>query len=466
MKRFLRPRYLIAAAAVVVLVLAVSQCGGDEAQAAEPYESATASVGDLRSTVSATGTLDAVGTVTVGTQVSGIVERVLVDFNDTVERGQLLAVLDTELLDAAVRDARANVERAQAGVRQSESAVAQAQASVGQAQAQLAQSRAQQAEAAAALRRSAPLADQGYLSAREFVPIETAVATAESGVQASQGGVAAAQAGVASAQAGVRQARSGVTSAQEALRQALKNRQFAEIRAPIAGVVVQRSVDEGQTVAASFSTPELFVIAEDLGEMEILAQVDESDVGLVEEGQPVEFTVSAHPDRTFRGVAQEVRLQPETVQNVVLYTVVVSADNESGLLLPGMTATVDFVVGGVENALLIPASALRFDPPEAIRAAARTAQRDSTGADSSGTATSPTRAASASPEFASDLAEIWTPTGAMVDGLPGLRPILVRVLATNGTQTAIEAARPADRGRVTRGLTVVTRMDVGENPFN
>ena len=457
MKRFLRPRYLLIAGAVVLVVLALSQCGGDDAQAAEPYETATARVGNLRSTVSATGTLDAVGTVTVGTQVSGELKRVFVDFNDRVEQGQILALVDPELLDAAVRDARAGVERAQAGVRQAESAVAQAQAGVAQAQAQLAQSRAQQAEAAAALQRSAPLADQGYLSAREFVPIQTAVATAESGVRASQGGVQAAQASVASAQAGVRSARGGVASAQEALRQALKNRQNAEIRAPIAGVVIQRSVDEGQTVAASFSTPELFVIAEDLQDMEILAQVDESDVGLVQEGQPVEFTVSSHPDRTFRGVTKEVRLKPETVQNVVLYTVVIEADNESGLLLPGMTATVDFIVGGVENALLVPSAALRFDPPEAIRAAARAAQRDSTAADS-------TQAGRA--EFDSDLAEIWTPTGATADGAPAMRPVLVRVLATDGTQTAIKAADPADRDLVTRGLKVVTRVNETENPFD
>ena len=460
MKRFLRPKPLLIAVGVLVLVLLVVRgCGAGDAEAAEPFETATARVGDLRSTVSATGTLDAVGTVTVGTQVSGELTRVFVDFNDTVEKGQLLALVDPELLDAAVRDARAGVERAQAGVRQAESAVAQAQAGVGQAQAQLAQSRAQQAEAAAALRRSQPLADQGYLSAREFVPIETAVATAESGVEASQGGVNAAQANVASAQAGVRQARGGVASAQEALSQALKNRQNAEIRAPIAGVVIQRSVDAGQTVAASFSTPELFVIAEDLEDMEILAQVDESDVGLVEAGQPVEFTVEAYPDRTFRGVTKEVRLKPETVQNVVLYTVVVEADNESGLLLPGMTATVDFVVGGVEDALLVPAAALRFDPPEDVRAAARAAQRDSTGAEAQADETD-------GPAFASDLAEVWTPVDAPTGDGPTMRPILVRVLASDGTQTAIEAAEPADRDVVKAGLVVVTRVNESDNPFS
>ena len=455
MKRFFKPKpLLIGAAVLVVVVLLVRGCAGGEAQAAEPFETATARVGSLRSTVSATGTLDAVGTVTVGTQVSGELSRVFVDFNDTVEQGELLALVDPELLDAAVRDARAGVDRAEAGVGQAQSAVASAQAQLGQAESVLAQNRAQRAEAQAALDRSRPLADQGYLSAREFVPVQTAVATADAGVQSAQGGVAAARAAVASAQAGVRQARGAVASAREALRQALTNRQNAEIRAPIAGVVIQRSVDAGQTVAASFSTPELFVIAEDLSEMEILAQVDESDVGLVQEGQPVEFTVEAYPDRTFRGVTQEVRLRPETVQNVVLYTVVVDADNESGLLLPGMTATVEFVVGGVENAVLIPSAALRFDPPEAVRAAARQAQRDSSAAAGGG------------PEFASDLAEVWTPTGAAPGAEATMRPVLVRVLANDGADAAVEAADPADRDVVRRGFVVVTRVPETDNPFD
>ena len=457
MKRHLRPRNVLIALAVVVgLVLAGRGCGAGDAEAAPPYESARVRVGSHLLDRVFEALDDPVLVVSVGTQVSGTIERVLVDFNDTVTRGQLLAVLDAELLDAAVRDARAGVARAQAGVRQAESGVAQAQAQVAQAEAQLGQSRAQLAEAQAALARNRPLADQGYLSAREFVPIQTAVATAEGGVRAAQGTVAAARGGVASARAGVASARAGVASAQEGLQQAVKSRQNAEIRAPIAGVVIQRSIEAGQTVAASFSTPNLFVIAENLDEMEILAQVDESDIGLIQEGQSVEFTVSAHPGRTFRGVTREVRLQPETVQNVVLYTVVVAADNEGGLLLPGMTATVEFLVGGVENALLVPAAALRFEPPEALREAARAAQRDSAAVDSTAV-----RADGAAPAaFDADLAEIWVPTGDAAG--PLLRPVVVRVLATDGTQTAIAPRDASDRDLVRQGLEVVTRYNEPE----
>ena len=455
MKRFLRPRNLIVAAVVLVVAVLVARgCASTGDADKPPYETAEATLGNLRSTVSATGTLGAVGTVDVGTQVSGTVDRVLVDFNDTVQKGQLLAVIDTELLDAAVRDAQSGVARATAGVRQSESGVASAQAGVAQAEAQLAQSRAQQTEAQAALARNQPLVAQGYLSAREFVPLQTAAASAAGGVRAAQSAVESARSTVASAQAAVAQARAGVVSAQEGFRQARKNRQNAEIRAPIAGVVIQRSIDAGQTVAASFSTPNLFVIAENLDEMEILAQVDESDVGRIEPGQQVEFTVSAYPDRTFKGVARERRLKPETVQNVVLYTVVVAAQNDDGLLLPGMTATVDFVVGGVENALLIPASALRFEPPEDVRTAARAAQRDSTAADSTAAPSG------ATPRFSGDLAEVWTPVGG--PDKTALRPVLVRVLATDGTQTAIAPRDASQAGVVTRGFTVVTRTNETE----
>ena len=441
MKRFFRPRNLIIAAIVLVVVLLLARgCGGDAAAVA-PYETEAIRRGDLESVVSATGTLGAVGTVEVGTQVSGIVERVFVDFNDRVERGQIMAVLDTEALDAQIRDAAAGVERAAAAQRQAEAGVTQARAQVAQAE-------AQRAEAQAALARSRPLFDAGYLSAREFVPLQTAVATAESAVRSAQGGVASAQAGVSSA-------RAGVSSAQAALSQARKNRQNAEIRAPIAGLVIQRSIDAGQTVAASFSTPTLFVIAEDLAEMEILAQVDESDVGMIRPGQPATFTVAAYPERTFRGTVEEVRLQPETVQNVVTYTVVVAATNEDDLLLPGMTATVDFVVDRIEDALLVPAAALRFDPPDEVRAALREERRARR--DSAAAAPSPASAAPAAPVAPgaplADVGEVW-----YLDDAGELRPAAVRELATDGATTAI-APLPASVDVVLEGLEVVTRAN-------
>lgn len=267
--------------------------------------------GDLENLISSTGTLSAVSTVDVGSQVSGTLLKVNADFNDKVVKGQVLAELDTLTLEAAVTDANANLMKAKA---------------------QLAQSRAE-------LERNRALFEKGYLSESEFLTYQTAL-------QVDQASVASAEAG---------------------LKKAQTNLGYAVITSPIDGIVIHRAVDPGQTIAASFQTPELFVIAEDLAKMQIEVAVDESDIGQVREGMAVRFEVQAYSDVTFDGVVRQVRLQPETVSNVVNYTVIVDADNTDGRLLPGMTATVDFIVDHVENALLIPNAALEFRPDQALQ---------------------------------------------------------------------------------------------------
>ena len=264
------------------------------------FETVEVRRGDLVATVSATGALSAVGTVEVGTQLSGMLAQVFADFNDRVSAGDMLAVLDTEALDAVVMDSEASVNRSRATLRQTE-------AELSRAQSLLTQARAQHAEAQAIFERNQLLFDEGAISVQEYTTRQTAAKTTIAGVQSSEAQVAAAEAGIASAQA-------AVSSAEARLAQVQKNRRNAEIRAPISGVVIERTVESGQTVAASFATPKLFIIAEDLAEMEILAHVDESDIGLVESGQSVEFTVAAYPGRTFAGVVRERRLQPQTIQ--------------------------------------------------------------------------------------------------------------------------------------------------------
>ncbi len=175
-----------------------------------------------------------------------------------------------------------------------------------------------------------PVYDKGFLSGDDFLSYEIAKETAEANVKSSEAN----------------------------LDRAKRNREFAEIRAPISGVIINRDVEEGQTVASSFNTPRLFIIAEDLNLMEILANVDESDIGQIKEGQDVRFTVASYPERNFTGTVTEIRLQPQVIQNVVNYTVVVETENPRRLLLPGMTATLDFVVDEVEDVLSVPASAL------------------------------------------------------------------------------------------------------------
>jgi HlyD family secretion protein len=199
--------------------------------------------------------------------------------------------------------------------------------------------------------RFAPVHDRGFISDSDLVGYEIAVQTAEA----------------------------GVLSAEAALDRSRRNRQFAEIRAPISGVVIDRNVEPGQTVAASLNTPRLFTIARDLAEMEILANVDESDIGMIEVGQEVRFTVAAHPDDSFNGRVNAIHLQPEVIQNVVNYTVVVETENPGGKLLPGMTATVDFIVAATENALTVPSTALNLKMNEAMLAVLQARRQQRTG---------------------------------------------------------------------------------------
>lgn len=279
-----------------------------------PYRFARVEKADVQSTVAATGSLSAVRTVQVGTQVSGQVSAIYVDFNDLVREGQLLARIDPTLLQQSVREAEASLARGKA-------------------------------EAERARREY----DRGEKLAEGQVITDAELSDLIYNLQVAQ---------------------ANLRSAEIALERASRNLDYTEIHAPIDGIVVERNVDVGQTVAASLAAPQLFLIAQDLSEMQILAAVDESDIGLIHQGQEVEFTVQAYPDETFGGTVEQVRLQSTTNENVVTYTVVVSVENPDGRLLPGMTATVDFVIGSTSDAFVVPNAALRFRPTEQMLEAA------------------------------------------------------------------------------------------------
>ncbi len=265
--------------------------------------------GDILNTISSTGTLSAVNSVDVGAQVSGIIDSLYVDFNSKVKAGQVLAVLDTTITASQVFDARAGLLRSKAQLNQAE----------------------------AEYERNKPLFESGYLSATEFISIETSY-----------------EAAVASYQ-----------SSEAALKRAQRNLDYTTIRSPINGTVIQRNIDAGQTIQASFQAPTLFIIATDLKSMQIEVNVDESDIGVIKEGQRIEFGVQAYPDDRFTGKVRQVRLQPMMIQNVVNYTVVADASNESGKLLPGMTATVDFIIEEKRDILIVPNSAMQYKPEQA-----------------------------------------------------------------------------------------------------
>ena len=274
--------------------------------------------GSIVETVEATGTIQPVTTVQVGTQVSGTIKSLAADFNTKVRRGQVIAVLEPSLFQTEVEQAKATVTKLQADAERAGVDVRDTQAK---------------------LRRAQELSDKQLIAASD---LDTAVTAANQ-----------AQAQVKSAEAQIVQARAQLDQAQVNLGHTI-------ITAPIDGIVVARSVDVGQTVAASMQAPTLFVIAGDLSHMQVLASVDESDIGRVQQGQPVSFTVDAYPGDTFTGTVSQVRLQPTVDQNVVSYTTVIDVPNRSEKLKPGMTASVSIEIARADDVLRVPASALRF----------------------------------------------------------------------------------------------------------
>jgi HlyD family secretion protein len=263
--------------------------------------------GDIVVQVRATGTINPVKTVQVGSQVSGIISRINVDFNAEVKKGQVIAVIDSTLLYASVKEAQANLARNQAQVNQAERD----------------------------FKRATDLFGKELIS----------------------------QADLDAARTSYESAKAQRMQTEAALDRAMVNLRYVVIRSPIDGVVISRDVDVGQTVAASLQTPKLFVIGNDLKQMQVEASVDEADIGQIKVDQQVTFTVDAYSDQQFRGRVSQVRLAPVTVQNVVTYTVVIEVPNPDLKLRPGMTATVSILVDKRENVLRVPSLALRFQPP-------------------------------------------------------------------------------------------------------
>lgn len=313
----------LALAVLGVLLLALAGCQVFKPKAdKDPYRTEAVTQGDLTRSVSASGTLQALVTVEVGSQISGQIRQVMVDFNDHVTRGQVMAVLDPQTYVSRAQQGRAEVSSTVASRNQ-----AQAQADV----------------ARATYNRTRTLYDKGIV--------------AKAALETAQADWKAAQAGVASAGARINQAQAALASTNVDLSR-------TNVVAPITGVVVDRQIEPGQTVAASLSAPVLFRIAQDLSRMEVKINVDEADIGQVREGQQVRFTVDAFPDDNFTGVVTQVRKQPTAEQNVVAYTVIAEADNPGMKLLPGMTANADIVIEQKRNVKKVPAAALRWTPAD------------------------------------------------------------------------------------------------------
>lgn len=402
-----RRRYVVALVAIAAAVAVGFGFRGTQSTTGQ-YMTARIERGNLRNTVTATGTLQAVTTVLVGSQASGTISALNADFNSRVRKGQIIAQLDPSEAQAQVTSARANLEQARAGLSQARAGVAQSRAGVGNAQAQtvaakstvqnqaagvlsaranLAVMKAQSDDALAFLRQQESLLKAGVIAQREYDIANTAYKSAQArheqaaaqlnqamlseqsatqaGMAQSQSQVQQSQAQVQQSQAQVQAAEAQVLQAQAALQLAQINLQHTTITSPIDGVVVSRDVDVGQTVAASLSAPTLFTIANDLKQMQVIANIDQADIGLVEQAKGVQFSVDAFPSQNFTGTIQQIRLNPVNTQNVVTYNVAIEVSNPEEKLKPGMTTNLTFTIDERNNVLKVPNAALRFTPQEA-----------------------------------------------------------------------------------------------------
>lgn len=302
----MKKKLIIITSALLTVVILVFLLFGPEEKVTVGYESSAVFKGKIENTVTATGTVEPIIQVEVGTQVSGIIDHIYVDFNSKVKKGTVLAVLDRTNLESELKSSEATLKSAETEYEYQKKNY----------------------------ERSKALFDKKLISDTEYE----------------------------SSKYSYDKANSAFIKATSDIKKVRQNLAYATIYSPIDGVVLDRAVDEGQTVAASFSTPTLFTIANDLTQMQVIADVDEADIGEVLEGQSVSFTVDAFPEDTFRGKVTQVRLQPTTTSNVVTYEVVVNAPNPDYKLKPGLTANITITTEEKDNILLVPSKALRFTP--------------------------------------------------------------------------------------------------------
>src|SRR5687767_373944 len=348
-------------AALVVLV-ALAGAGGwywlqsREANAEVRYRLAKVERGSLSAVVVASGTLNATTTVQVGSQISGQVKEIHADFNSAVKKDQVIARIDPSTFELRVNQARADLDSA-------EGAVAVARAGLAAQQAELGRVKVTLADAQRDVERKKQLVDKKFISPADLDKAVVVLDTTREQLKAVQAQIKVSEAQVSSARAAVKQRESLLKQAQVDLERTI-------IRAPVDGTVILRNVDAGQTVAASLQAPVLFTIAQDLRDMQVEAAIDEADVGRLRVGMAATFGVDAFPRRSFNGEIKQIRKSPQNVQNVVSYTVVISAANPDLALLPGMTANVRIAVDNRTNALKVPNAALRFRPAGAVDAKA------------------------------------------------------------------------------------------------
>jgi HlyD family secretion protein len=404
MKKKIIISVIIVIAVAVVLKITVFK-GGNGTEIG--YQKEALKKGTIQALVDTTGTLNPVTTVDVGSQVSGKILEIFVDFNSPVKAGEVIAKIDSELFITRVNQDKANYQSAEASLEKSKVSLTNTKRQMD---------------------RALELYKKDLLSDEEKEAVEASFYSAKSDLQ--------------SAQAGLARAKSQLDSSKVDLA-------YTIIKSPVDGVVINRAVNVGQTVAASYQAPLLFQIANDLSKMQVECSVDEADIGKVKENQQVSFTVDAYPDDNFTGIVKQVRYSPEIISNVVTYTTIVEVDNPEIKLRPGMTATVSIVIGEAKNKLLVPNAALRFNPPQEVLQAVFTEMRNkrqaeqgqSASGDNSGSQTAARKPDSSGHQFTrgqgggmrmKDMARVW-----VEDEKGKLKMIFIQTGVTDNIYTEI-----------------------------
>jgi len=355
----------LAALLVVVTVLAIFFLrGGDGAR--DVYRTATVKKGDIKSTVASTGKLAPLNTVEVGSQVSGNIKEIYVDYNSFVKKDQVIALIDPEIYAGQVIQAKAQVQKARMELLRMRNDTAAARAAEQNAKAQLFAARATFKEAELNYNRKSGLAKRQVVSTGELDSALARKDNAQAAVEMAEAQLSTSKAQIEKALTMEKYALAEIAEREANLHLAEMKLNYCTIRSPIDGVVITRNVDVGQTVAATLQSPVLFTIAEDLARMQVEVDVSEADVGHITQGQGVEFTVDAFQDKVFKASVRQVRNSATTIQNVVTYKIVADVNNDTLLLRPDMTANVTIVLATVGDTLKIPNSALRFKPPGKI----------------------------------------------------------------------------------------------------
>lgn len=362
MKKIFRLRNILIVLVLIVAAMVMRSIMGNRGAVAIEYFAVAVENGPLNNEVNATGTVQTVVTVQVGSQVSGQVEELYADYNSVVKRGQLLAKLDPRNSQAQLENAQANVDAVRARIRSSEADQKIQAANLQSAKANLEAARVNRDNLVAQFRRSEDLSKNRLISTNDYENAKANADSAQAQFEQSRAALAQVEAQLNSSRAQLDQVKAQLQQAVTDVDRAKLNLEYCNIYSPVDGVVISRDIDVGQTIAASYQAPTLFTIANDLTHMQVNASVDEADIGNVSEDMDVSFRVDAYPNDTFKGHIAEIRLNPETVQNVVTYSVILSIDNSELKLKPGMTASITITVDRRDNVIQVPNAALRYTP--------------------------------------------------------------------------------------------------------